>query len=75
MAGRRLSRIERRRDGLGVLREEAGGLRRGGGLSRRTVRRRSGRRVLKRLIDRSPPSSRRVLVDLGVGWEAHGKFC
>lgn len=81
MADRRLNGVERRcwlrGDGLRVLREEAGGVRkrRGGRLCCRRSSR-GGRGVLKRLIDRWPSSSRqRVLVDLGVGWEAHRKFC
>lgn len=64
LADRRLSGIDRRwrlrGDGLSVLREEA-----------RRLRRRSSRGgVLKRLIDRHPTSSRRVLADLRVGWES-----
>ena len=78
LADRRLSGIGRRfwlrRDGVSVLREEAGRVRRGGGLCRRNLRRRS-RGVLKRLIERHPPSSRWVLADLGVGWESDRKWC
>lgn len=61
----RLSGIDRRcwlrGDGLCVLRKKTRGL----------CRRSSSRGVLKRLIDRHSPSSRRVLVDLGVSWESH----
>lgn len=63
LADGRLSGIDRR-CWLGVLREKA----------RRLCGRRSSSRggVLKRMIDRrSPPSSRWVLVDLGVGWGSH----
>lgn len=60
LADGRLSGIDRRGDGLCVLREEA-----------RRLCRRTSRGVLKRLIDRHPASSRWVLADLGVGWESY----
>lgn len=78
LAGGRLPGIGRRRrlrgDGLSVLREEAGGLGSRGMRMRMRMRRGGGGGqggVLKRLIDRNAPSSRRVLADLGVGWGSH----
>lgn len=59
-----------RGDRLHILREKAWGLWRGGSHGRKW-RRMNGRGILKRLIDRYPPSSRWVLVDLRVGWDSH----
>lgn len=60
-------------DVMCVLREKARGVRRGGWLCGRGWMRRS-RGVLKRLKERHPPSSRWVLVDLGVSWESQRMF-
>lgn len=63
LAEGRMSGIDRR-CWLRVLREKAGRL-----CGRRS--RGGGGGVLKRLIDRTPPSCRWVLADLGVRWGSH----